>query len=583
MSVSKRLFQYALGQKWVIISALVMLVISVGAELMGPFIVKQMIDGHIIGAQSSGGNMAAIFQLAGKYMFFTIISAIFAYGQRYYLEISANRVIKKMREDVFHHTQTIPIKYFDGLPAGKIVSRITNDTEAVRELYVTVLATFCSGVVQIAGILIALFFLDYRLALICSIIIPILYIWIVVYRKFATEYNKRIRSRLSDINGILNESISGMSIIQIFRQEERTKREFDEFNEDYYANQKKLLHLNAATSHNLVGTLRNLAFVAIIWYFGGEFLSTSAAISVGMLYAFVDYLNRLFRPMTGMVNQLANLEAAIVSAERVFALMDEPGEELSEQKSPRYEGNVSFENVSFSYNGQDTVLKNITFHAKKGETIALVGHTGSGKSSIMNVLFGFYPYQKGKVTIDGKEIATMKKQEYREHMGIVLQDPFLFTGTIATNINLNNERISREKIEEVLKAVGADEFIARLTNGLDEVVLEKGSTFSTGERQLLSFARALAFDPAILILDEATANIDTETESVIQKALEVVKKGRTTFIIAHRLSTIRSADQILVLDRGEIVEQGNHEQLMERKGKYHQMYQLQFRSEDIIA
>lgn len=583
MSIMKRLFQYAKEQKWIAIVALVMLVVSVGAGLMGPIIAKEIIDEHIVGVSSYEGEMSMIFQLAGKYMFFVLISALFAYGQKYYLEIFANKVIKKMREDVFEHVQKIPIKYFDSLPAGKIVSRITNDTEAIRELYVAVLATFCSGLVQISGVLIALFFLNYRLALICSIIIPILYIWIVLYRRFATMYNQRIRSRLSDINGMINESISGMSIIQIFRQEKRTKQEFDILNEDYYENQKKLLHLNAATSHNLVGLLRNIAFVAIIWYFGGAFLSGEAAVSVGILYVFVDYLNRLFQPMTGMVNQLANLEAAIVSAERVFVLMDEPGEEISEQHSPRYEGNVAFENVTFSYNDDNIILNNISFQAKKGETVALVGHTGSGKSSIMNVLFGFYPYQKGKVTIDGKEITNMKKQEYREHMGIVLQDPFLFTGTIATNISLNSPRVSREKIEGVVKAVGADGFINALPNGLDEEVFEKGSTFSTGERQLLSFARALAFDPAILILDEATANIDTETESVIQKALEVLKKGRTTFIIAHRLSTISSADQILVLDRGEIVEQGSHEELMERKGKYYQMYQLQLRGGSTTA
>ncbi|WP_442853682.1 ABC transporter ATP-binding protein [Bacillus sp. CHD6a] len=291
----------------------------------------------------------------------------------------------------------------------------------------------------------------------------------------------------------------------------------------------------------------------------------------------------MFGPITGMVNQLANLEQARVSAVRVFELMDEAGIQVSDVKHPRYEGNVSFESVWFGYKENEYVLKDISFTASKGETVALVGHTGSGKSSIMNLLFRFYDIEKGKIIIDGENIQELPKQAIRQHMGIVLQDPFLFTGTISSNVSLDDPTISVDRVKKALEDVGAMDFIDALPKGLEEPVIEKGSTLSSGQRQLISFARALAFDPAILILDEATASIDTETEAVIQQALEVLKKGRTTFIIAHRLSTIKNADQILVLDRGEIVERGNHFELMERKGKYYQMYELQQGSKDLAV
>lgn len=509
--------------------------------------------------------------LGGGYFALLIVVSIFSYGKQFYLQKAANKIIQIMREEVFAHIQTLPVRYFDHLPAGKIVSRVTNDTEAIRELYVTVLSTFVGSFIYIIGIFAALFLLDVKLAFMCLIIVPILYVWALVYRKYASSYNHKMRSRLSDINGMVNESIQGMTIIQAFRQERATKEEFEQLNEDYYKYQKKILALNAATSHNLVGVLRNIAFTAVIWYFGGASLSGSGMVSLGVLYAFVDYLTRLFSPITQMVNQLANLEQARVAGERVFELLDEKGEMIEEEHIPRLCGNIQFENVSFSYNGKDEVLKNISFEAKQGETVALVGHTGSGKSSILNVLFQFYEFQKGNITIDGHNIKDIPKQALREHMGIVLQDPFLFTGTIGSNVSLEREDISSERIIKALRDVGADRF----ADDIKEIVTEKGSTLSSGERQLISFARALAFDPAILILDEATSSIDTETEAMIQKALEIVKKGRTTFIIAHRLSTIKSADQIIVLDRGKIFEKGSHEELMAKKGRYYNMYKTQ--------
>jgi ATP-binding cassette, subfamily B, multidrug efflux pump len=663
MTTGKRLVQYAYAYKKIIFAALLMLTISVTADLAGPFIAKNVIDKHILGIESiwyeSGKSSHAVYyngkfykrdkyvkeneqkgkqvrilqvgahfifvdrkldfdgkrsfqngvltikkgteqsvykanvikgtellrfyqpeipgiiQLLFIYLGLLVISAVFQYGQKFYLQKSANRIIQKMREDVFKHIQRLPIQYFDNLPAGKVVARITNDTEAIRELYVTVLANFFTSAIYITGIYAALFILNEKLAAICLILLPLLFAWIIIYRKFASKYNRVIRSRNSDINAIVNESIQGMSIIQAFRKEKDTLVDFEKLNTEHFTYQNKMLHLNSLTQHNLVGVLRNLIFVAFIWYFGGQSLSPIAVISLGMLYAFVDYINRLFQPVQGIVNQLANLEQALVAGERVFKLLDEPGEKVSSERIPRFKGNVKFENVSFGYKEGEYVLKNLNFEAHHGETIALVGHTGSGKSSIMNLLFRFYDCQKGTITIDGKDIETLSRQSIRNHMGIVLQDPYLFTGTIASNVSLNDPSISREKVEEALKAVGADKVLKNLEKGFDEPVIEKGSTLSSGQRQLISFARALAFNPAILILDEATSSIDTETEALIQAAMDVLKKGRTTFIIAHRLSTIRNADQILVLDRGKIVERGTHEELMNLNGKYFQMYQLQ--------
>ncbi len=472
----------------------------------------------------------SIFLLAISYVGLLLIGAVLAYWQRYLLQVSANRIVRRMRNDVFRHIQRLPVQYFDNLPAGKVVARVTNDTEAIRELYVSVLANFFSGIIYIAAIIGALFLLDMNLAFIAMPFIPILYVWIVVYRKFAAKYNHVIRTRLSDINAMINESIQGMPIIQAFRKEKLTMGEFNEMNDDYYKYQNKMLLLNALTSHNLVNVFRNVLFITVIWMFAGDWLGT--AVTVGVLYAFIDYMNRMMQPIVGIVNQLSNLEVARVSAERVFTLLDEPGIEVSDSRMERYQGNVSFEEVSFGYKPGEDVLKNITFRARQGETVALVGHTGSGKSSILNLLFRFYDVERGKIKIDGVDVRELTKQQLRQHMGIVLQDPFLFTGTIASNVSLDDPLISREKVEQALRDVGAYEMFMQLPGGLDEPVIEKGSTLSAGQRQLISFARALAFDPAILILDEATASIDAETEAIIQGRPRRLETG--THDVRHR-------------------------------------------------
>lgn len=576
-STVKKLIQYALNEKKLMMMAFFILILAIITELIAPLIIMEIMDTHLASETFSRQSMPLILRLSGFYFGMIGISAAFTYIQRYILGKASNQIVQKMREDLFTHIQTMPIKYFDDIPAGQIVARITNDTESLRHFYINILTNFVAGGIGMIGVLIALYVLNVRFALICTLIIPCLFIWIKIYRHFATGYNETIRTRLAEINGMINEIVSGISIIQIFRQTPKVETEFEAINEDHYHNRRKMLALDSATSSNILAMLRNFAMLAVIWFFGGRFIQENTAISVGLLYIFIDYIGHLFRPVMGIVGQLSTFEASVVSARRVFELMTWENEPLTENLLPRPVGEVKFEHVHFAYEVGNPVLKDISLSAKSGETVALVGHTGSGKSSIMSALFGFYPYQQGRIMIDGKEITEMSKQDYRQHMGIVLQDPYLFAGTIKSNISLDHPAITCEKVEKALEAVGAMGFISKLPNGIDAPVLEGGSTFSTGERQLLSFARALAFDPAVLILDEATANIDTETEKTIQKALDVLKKGRTTFIIAHRLSTIRDADQILVLDQGEIVERGNHQTLMALYGKYHQMYQLQRR------
>ncbi|MFD2442507.1 ABC transporter ATP-binding protein [Bacillus sp. CGMCC 1.16607] len=575
MSTSKRLTKYAMYFKRPIFLGLFFLTAAVFTELAGPFIAKYIIDEYMTIGKI---EMEPIAWLLCLFLILAIATAILRYFMYIYLQMGAHRVVQKLRQDVFGHIQTLPIQYFDNLPAGKIVARVTNDTEAVRNLYVQVLSNFATSFISIVGVYIALFILNWKMALIALLMMPIVYLWMIFYRKYASKYNEVIRTKIADINAMINESIQGMTIIQAFRREKQMTKEFDEMNEEHYAYGRKLLFLDSATSFNLVNSLRLIMFTIFIVYFGTQSITTAEIVSAGTLYAFVDYLTKLFNPITNVVNQFSQLERSLVAGKRVFEVLDTTGEKVSEEVMPRYEGHVTFDDVSFAYKENEYVLKNLSFEANRGETVALVGHTGSGKSSIMNLLFRFYDPSMGKIYIDGVDVTSLPRQTIRQHMGIVLQDPYLFTGTIASNVSLNDPKITREKVEAALQAVGAERVLKNLEKGIDEPVIEKGSTLSSGQRQLISFARALAFDPAILILDEATSNIDTETEEIIQHAMDVLKKGRTTFIIAHRLSTIKNADRILVLDRGVIKEQGTHDELLAQGGIYNQMYQMQAKS-----
>ncbi|MFB9274779.1 ABC transporter ATP-binding protein [Cohnella cellulosilytica] len=571
-STGGRLLSYALAYKYRIFAALAILLCAVGAELGGPFIVKTIIDRHL---SPPTNEIVPVLVLLAFYMGLVLLSGVLNFSQSYLLQAASLRIIKNMRMDVMRHIQRIPLRYFDNTPAGQIVSRVANDTEAIRELFMSFMATFVVSFAHLIGIYAALFILDARLAVYTLALPPVFAVIMYFHLKFSRKYVSIMRARLSDMNAMINESIAVMPIIQAFRREKATLEEFDRLNEDRYDAQVKQFRVFSLSSRNIVGTIGSLVTAYVIWHFGSLSIA-GAALSFGVLYAFTDYLGRIFNPIIGIFDQLMNAQRAFVSADKVFAILDMEGRDVEEvAAAAKPEGEVRFEHVTFAYNGDDHVLKNISFTARQGETVALVGHTGSGKSSIINLLLGFYEPGSGRIAIDGVDIATLSKQQLRQHMGIVLQDPYLFAGDIKFNVSLYNKDISLERVKEALAAVGAASFVEQLPNGYDEPVVERGSTLSSGQRQLISFARALAFDPSILILDEATASIDSETEGLIQRALRVVSEGRTTLVIAHRLSTIRDADQILVLHRGELVERGTHDELMALRGRYFKMYQLQ--------
>jgi ATP-binding cassette subfamily B multidrug efflux pump len=517
--------------------------------------------------------MPIVLLLAG-YAVLILISAGFNYVQLLSLQTTAQRIIQRMRMHLFQHIQKLPVSFFDRTPVGQLVSRVTNDTEAIRELYVSVLATFVQNGVYLAGILVALFILNPQLAWFCLMLVPIIAALVIIYRKYSSRYYADIRSRLSDMNATINEMIQNMVVVQAFRREKQVQEEFARVNEEYFKTRLKENNLESMLLRPAVDLIWKIALTGIIWYYGAA--SFEGAVSFGVLYAFIDYMGRFFEPINMIMNRLSQLQQAVTSSQRVFAVLDtEPIPAGGRKDIPRPKGEVVFENVSFAYQGDEYVLKNVSFTAKPGQTVAIVGHTGSGKSSLMNLLLGFYPVTKGRITIDGTDIADIAPDALRRHVGLVLQDPFLFTGTVGFNIRLYNKEISDEEVMRAAAAVKADDFIRQLPGQYEEPVVERGSTLSAGQRQLISFARALAADPAILILDEATASIDSETESAIQEALYVLSSGRTTFMIAHRLSTIQHADLILVLSRGEVVERGTHEELMKAGGIYQKMYLLQ--------
>lgn len=451
----------------------------------------------------------------------------------------------------------------------------TNDTEAIKDLFVSVLSTFVQAAFLIVGIYVAMFLLNPLLALFTLILLPLIFLVVYLYRKYSSVVYMTMREKLSQLNAKLAESLSGMGIIQAFRQEKRFNDEFDEINHEHYIAMMNNTKLNSILLRPVIDLIYFTAIVILLTYFG--ITSFETAIEVGTVYAFITYINRFFEPVNNVMERLAIYQQAIVAGSRVFTLLDEEEIEPKQGESNELitEGLIEFKNVTFSYDGKTNVLKNISFTVKPGETIALVGHTGSGKSSIINLLMRFYEFEQGDIFIDGVSIKSYSKNELRRKIGLVLQDPFLFYGTIESNIKLFNDELTEEDVVDAAKFVQADMFIEQLPNGYKQRVTERGSTFSSGQRQLVAFARTIATNPKILVLDEATASIDTETEVAIQSSLEKMRKGRTTIAIAHRLSTIQDAEQILVLHQGEIIEKGTHQELLAQQGLYHKMYLLQ--------
>lgn len=554
-----------------------MLLLGAALELTSPLIAKRLIDGVMTPSVETGNlNILFLIQLLAGYLLINLIGSLFRYISLLQLRKMSNRIVKKMRDQLFDHMHQLPVSYFDQIPAGKVVARITNDTEVLRSnFYVIVISNLMSNIIQIIGAFLALFFLNHTLGLAMLILIPILGIWQHVYTKYASRYNIAMREYISQISGQLNEFVQGMAVIQAFQREGQLQKEFNETVEKWFQTGRKYLLLDSSIAWGLGNLLRNSTILILITTLSAFFLDGRLAISAGLLYAFIDYINRLYDPIEGLVQTITNVQQSLAAGKRVFEFADQPIEKQQEAVIAIKEGNVSFNQVTFGYDPEQAVLHEIDFQVSAGETVALVGHTGSGKSSILNLLFRFYDPQAGTITIDDQVIEAFDRHSVRRSMAIVMQDPYLFTGTIASNIGMNDPSITEEMILSALEKVGAGYLLTRYPKGIHHPVVEKGNEFSSGERQLISFARALVFDPKILILDEATSHVDTETESIIQKAMTVLQKGRTTFMIAHRLSTIKQAEQILVLDQGRIVERGNHASLIQAGGIYRQMYQMQ--------
>ncbi len=584
-TVLKRLLVYTKPHLKAIFLAFGFLLLTTIGDVIGPILIKIFIDDYLTIVHFP---YQPLLMLGIAYMGIQVMNVFISYYQLYKFQEVALKIIQQLRVDVFSKVQALGLRYFDRTPAGSIVSRVTNDTEAIKDMFVFVIATFIQSGFLLIGIMVAMFILNVKLALFCLIVMPLIIMIMMIYRKLSSKFYLDMRERLSQLNAKLSESLQGMSIIQVFRQEKRLRKEFGEINEKHYQAGMRNIKADGLLLRPAIDLVYILALIIVLSYFGIS--SFDNPVEIGVLYAFINYLDRFFEPVNQIMQRLSMYQQAIVAASRVFKLLDEedlaPEQPITNENKVG-EGKIEVRNLSFSYDGKRDVLKNIEFTALPGQTVALVGHTGSGKSSIINLLMRFYEYDRGEIIIDGVSIKDYPINELRDRMGLVLQDPFLFYGSVKENIRLHNSGISDEEIEDAAKFVQADSFISKLEDGYEHRVVERGSTFSSGQRQLIAFARTIATNPKILILDEATANIDTETEEAIQEALAKMREGRTTIAIAHRLSTIQDADLILVLHQGEIVERGTHQELLNLKGLYHKMYLLQNGSveklEDVVS
>ncbi len=506
-------------------------------------------------------------------------SFFFNYAQILLLSWTGQKIIFDIRQKVFKHVESLSLSFFDKNPVGRLVTRVTNDVETLNEMYTSVLISLISDVFIIGGVLIAMFLLNVKLGLIALIALPLVFGAAMIFKKYDRDAYRDVRTRIAKINSSLAENISGMKTVQIFAKEDKKFREFDKINKSYREASVNQITV-FAVFRPTIDFFYAITLSALLWFGGVSVIQE--IIPFGLLYAFINYLGELFQPIYDITEKYDILQSAMASSERIFALLDN-NDKIRESEKPvsldRVRGEIEFKNVWFAYNENEWVLRDVSFKIQPGEKIAFVGATGAGKTSIISLISRFYDIQKGEILLDGINIKDLDKDNLRHNIATVLQDVFLFTGDIKSNIRLNENSISNEKVIEAAKYVNADKFIEKLPDKYDSYVNERGSTFSQGERQLIAFARAIAFNPPILVLDEATSNIDTETESLIQDALEKITKDRTTIIVAHRLSTIKKADKIVVLHKGKIREMGKHDELLEKQGLYYNLYQLQYRED----
>ena len=575
MSIISRLLKELRVVRTAFFFAVGIAVLATVTSQLSPLCLRNMIDGPLTQIGSGKDRQVQLLQLAGLYIIVVVLGSILTYLGDRLLAHCGNKVVEHLRNEAYQVMQNLPISYFDDKPAGKIATRIVNDTETLRRQFYASLVSVLIQVLRIVFTYALLFYLSPLVASVLLLLLPAFYGIQVFYKKLTDKPMKDFYDSRSDINNQVNELMHGASLIQLYHQEKTVLSEFNATARKMSQADKQIVWVSALSSWPLTEFLKNTVLAVILTIVGQQFLGGRNVITAGVLFIYLNYIINLFEMMGFLVRLFPNVQRSLETGKRVLELLDQPQEEDVKSQLAVVKGQVTFEHVSFAYEKGKTVLHNISFKAKKGETVALVGHTGSGKSSIMNLLYRFYDPKKGKIYVDQQDIQQYSRESLRSHMGIVLQDPYLFTGTLATNVAMSHSGINREKVLESLEKVGAGDLLARCKEGIDEPVKDKGAAFSSGERQLISFARALYANPQILILDEATSHIDTETEELIQKAMAVVKEGRTTFIIAHRLSTIQEADQILVISEGKIVERGQHDTLVKQNGIYAQMSRLQ--------
>ncbi|HEU5438748.1 MAG TPA: ABC transporter ATP-binding protein [Ktedonobacterales bacterium] len=578
----RRLWGYIRPYHLLFFGALGLALMTVGADLIGPFLTQLAIDRYIAPVKTSlppEARANGVFGMALLYLLALSLGFCLRYLQNFMLNVLGQKVMYDLRSAMFERLQGLSLAFFDHNPVGRLMTRITNDVDALNDFFTSGAVSLIGDTFTMLGVLIILLVESWQLALVVFVVIPPLLIVTAFFQRAMRDNFRAIRVRLARINANIAENISGTQVVQLFNRERRNFAHFDGLNRDYRTQSLRSLFYFALFSP-VVNLFAAVATALIVRVGGGAVLSPAHVLSIGALVAFLQYVERFFLPVRDLAEKYTILQAAMASSERIFRVLDEP---VTVDDKPQPEplgavrGDVEFRDVWFAYNPGEWVLKGISFHIRPGESVAFVGATGAGKTSLISLISRFYDVQRGEVLVDGKNVKDLAQAELRAHVGAVLQDPFIFSGTIASNIRLHESGISDARVREAARFVNAQSFIERLPNGYDEEVRERGAGLSVGQKQLLAFARAIAFNPEILlILDEATSSVDTETEALIQDALEKLMRGRTSIIIAHRLSTIRNVDRIIVLHKGRIVEEGTHEALLERNGYYKRLYELQY-------
>jgi ATP-binding cassette subfamily B multidrug efflux pump len=596
----RRLLTYLRPYKWHVVVALAAIILKSGLDVLGPYLTKVAIDKYLakspnshswIGDRLSSAPLTGIAQIGGLYVGILVFTFTLEFIQTYLMQWTGQKVMFDLRRQIFRHLQFMHVGFFDKNPVGRLVTRVTTDVDALNEMFTAGVVSIFEDVFVLAGIIAIMMKMNWKLALITFAVLPLIIYATMIFRDKVRDSYRRIRTAIARINSYLQEAVSGMLVLQLFNREKRAFNKFSDINASHMEAFKDAI-MAYSVYYPVVEILSALAIASIIWWGGNDVIRSVA--SIGVLVAFMQYAQRFFRPIQDLSEKYNILQSAMAAGERIFKLLDTKIEVTSPAvtKQPQGPGRIEFDHVWFAYNvaGQaagatepDWVLRDVNFALEPGETIAVVGHTGAGKTTLISLLMRFYDVQRGAIRIDGVDIKEMNLDDLRNRFGVVLQDPFLFSGTVGGNIRLGTARIQDTDVEQAAEDVNLADFIRTLPGGFKEEVRERGSTLSTGQKQLISFARALAHNPKILILDEATSSVDTETEFRVRDALNRMVEGRTALIIAHRLSTIQRADKIIVMHKGQVREMGSHQQLLAARGIYFKLYQLQYKDQEMPA